>query len=181
MTMPRNLMSLLAALTLGAGLAAAGERRTLTLDPAETDISFTLGATLHTVHGCAPLTRGEVAFEPDGGAALGEIVVDARLADTGNDKRDRDMHDKVLLSPRFPSVVLRPARIEGRVPGSGTATITVYGTVELTGRQHGIAVPVEVAVTGSAVAIRAAFELPTSTGGSRIRASSYFPLTSSSP
>ena len=158
--MSQHLMPLLAALALGAGLAAAADPRTLTLDPAETDVNFTLGATLHTVHGSAPLARGVVVFDPDGGAASGEIVVEARLAETGNDKRDRDMHEKVLLSPRFPSVVLRPARIEGSVPASGKATITVHGTVELTGRPHEIAVPVEVIVTGNAVAIRAEFELP---------------------
>jgi polyisoprenoid-binding protein YceI len=153
-------MPLLAALALGAGLAAAADERTLTLDPAATEVSFTLGATLHTVHGSAPLARGVVVFDPDGGAASGEIVVEARLADTGNEKRDRDMHQKVLLSPRFPSVVLRPTRVEGRVPGSGTATITVHGTVELIGRPHEIALPVEITVTGNEVAIRAEFELP---------------------
>jgi polyisoprenoid-binding protein YceI len=158
--MPRNLMPLLAALALGAGLAAAADQRTLTLDPAATEVRFTLGATLHTVHGSAPLARGVVAFDPDGGAASGEIVVDAHLADTGNEKRDRDMHQKVLLSPRFPSVVLRPTRVEGRVPGSGTATITVHGTIELTGRPHEIVFPVEITVTGDAVAIRAEFALP---------------------
>jgi len=158
--MSRHLMPLLAALALGAGLAAAADPRTLTLDPAETDVSFTLGATLHTVHGSAPLARGVVVFDPDGGAASGEIVVEARLAETGNDKRDRDMHEKVLMTPRFPSVVLRPTRVEGSVPASGKATIIVHGTVELAGRPHEIAVPVEVNVTGNAAAIRAEFELP---------------------
>lgn len=158
--MSRHLMPLLAALALGAGLAAAADQRTLTLDPAETDVSFTLGATLHTVHGSAPLARGLVVFDPDGGAASGEIVVEAGLAETGNDKRDRDMHEKVLMSPRFPSVVLRPTRIEGRVPSAGTATITVHGSIDLIGRPHEIAVPVEITVSGSAVALRAEFELP---------------------
>jgi polyisoprenoid-binding protein YceI len=153
-------MPLLAALALGAGLAPAADQRAPTLDPAETDVSFTLGATLHTVHGSAPLTRGVVAFDPDGGAASGEIVVNGSLAETGNEKRDRDMHDKVLLSPRFPSVVLRPTRVEGRVPLSGTAAITVHGSIELIGRPHDIAIPAEITVTGSAVAIRAEFELP---------------------
>jgi polyisoprenoid-binding protein YceI len=158
--MSRHLMPLLATLALGAGLAAAADPRTLTLDPAETDVSFTLGATLHTVHGSAPLARGVVVFDPDGGAASGEIVVEARLAETGNDKRDRDMHEKVLMTPRFPSVVLRPSRVEGSIPASGKGTITVHGTVELAGLPHEIAVPVEVNVTGNAAAIRAEFELP---------------------
>lgn len=158
--MPRHLMPLLALLSLGAGLAAAADPRTLTLDPAATKVSFTLGATLHTVHGSAPLALGVVVFDPDGGAASGEITVDAHLADTGNEKRDRDMHEKVLLSSRFPSVVLRPTRLEGSVPRSGTATITVHGTVELTGRPHEIAIPVEITVTGNAVAIRAELEFP---------------------
>jgi polyisoprenoid-binding protein YceI len=158
--MPRYLLTLLAALALGAGGSAAADQQTLTLDPSETTISFTLGATLHTVHGSAPLARGVVAFDPDGGAASGEIVVDAELADTGNEKRDREMHEKVLLSPRFPSVALRPTRTEGRVPSAGTATITVHGSIDLIGRSHEIAVPVEITVSGSAVALRAEFELP---------------------
>jgi hypothetical protein len=70
------------------------------------------------------------------------------------------MHEKVLISARYPAVVLRPTRVEGRLPEAGTTTLTVHGTIELVGRQHEIAVPVEVAVTKDEVTIRAEFDLP---------------------
>jgi polyisoprenoid-binding protein YceI len=158
--MARPLTTLLAALALGASVIASADQRTLTLDPAGTTVSFTLGATLHTVHGGAPVARGVVVFDADGGAASGEVVVDAARADTGNAKRDREMHDNVLVSARYPTVVLRPTLVEGRLPEAGTATLTVHGTIELLGRQHEIAVPVEVAVRENEVTIRAEFDLP---------------------
>jgi polyisoprenoid-binding protein YceI len=158
--MARPLTTLLAALALATSATASADQRTLTLDPAKTTASFTLGATLHTVHGSAPVLRGVIAFDPDGGAASGEIAVDANRADTGSAKRDRDMHEKVLISARYPTVVLRPTRVEGRLPAAGTTTLTVHGTIELVGRQHEIAVPVEVAVTEDEVTIRAEFDLP---------------------
>jgi len=159
--MPRRLMTvLLAALAIGVGLDAAADQRTLALDPARTSVDFTLGATLHTVHGSAPLTRGVVVFDPGGGAASGEIVVDTRATNTGNAKRDRDMHTKVLVSDRHPTVVLRPRHVAGRLPPTGAATLTVHGTIELLGREHEVSVLVEVIVDGTEVAIRAEFEVP---------------------
>jgi polyisoprenoid-binding protein YceI len=161
--MARPLTTLLAAIAIGAigatGVAGA-DQLTLTLDPARTTVSFTLGATLHTVHGSAPVTRGVTVFDPAGGEASGEIVVDASRANTGNTKRDKDMHESVLVSARYPTVVLRPTRVEGRLPEAGTATFTVHGTIELLGSRHEIAAPVEVTVNGATVAVRAEFELP---------------------
>ena len=93
-------------LLLGAR-APADAQSTLALDPARSRVSFSLGATLHTVHGELDLVRGELRFEPSGGVASGEIVVDARSARTGIDARDREMHEKVLESERFPEIALR--------------------------------------------------------------------------
>jgi polyisoprenoid-binding protein YceI len=161
--MARSLTTLLAAIAIGAtgatGVAGA-EQLTLTLDPTRTTVSFTLGATLHTVHGSAPLARGVVVFDTDGGVASGEVVVDASRAETGNTKRDKEMHESVLVSARYPTVVLRPTRVDGRLPEAGTATLTVHGTIELLGSRHEIAAPVEVTANGATVTVRAEFELP---------------------
>jgi len=65
--MARPLTTFLAAIAIGAigatGVAGA-DQLTLTLDPTRTTVSFTLGATLHTVHGGAPVTRGVIVFDP---------------------------------------------------------------------------------------------------------------------
>ena len=158
--MKRRLLLLLALAAAGPAFDAAAGQRTLTLDPARTAVTFTLGATLHTVHGSAPLTRGVVLFDPAGGKASGEIVVDARAADTGNAKRDRDMHSKVLVSDRHPAAVLRPRQVAGVLPQAGAATLTVRGTLELLGREHEVTVPVAVTVAGAEVEISAELEVP---------------------
>ena len=50
----------------------------LELDPAHTQISFTLDATFHTVHGTFQLKRGSVRFNSDGGVASGVVVIDKK-------------------------------------------------------------------------------------------------------
>ena len=81
---------------LGAALAVASPalaaERVVTLDPKASEIKFTLDATLHTVHGSLRLTRGELRFDPDTGAASGTIEADATSSETSNARRDRNMH-----------------------------------------------------------------------------------------
>jgi polyisoprenoid-binding protein YceI len=158
--MARPFTPAVAALALLASTAAVAEQRILTLDPGRSTVHFTLGATLHTVHGSVPVAGGEVVFDTEGGDASGQLEVDASRAETGNGKRDREMHDKVLLSARHPTVVLRVTRVEGRLPGSGSATLTVRGTLELLGRGHDLAVPVQVTVNGDQVTFEAELEVP---------------------
>jgi polyisoprenoid-binding protein YceI len=160
MARPLTVTAVLTALALTASAAAVAEQRTLTLDPAKSTVHFTLGATLHTVHGSAPVTHGEVAFDSDGGAASGQIAVDASRADTGSAKRDREMHGKILMSASHPSVVLHLTRVEGRLPAAGGATLTVHGTLELLGRGHQVAVPVRVIVQEDHVTFEATLEVP---------------------
>ena len=64
------------------GGAAHAAEQTLTLDPAATRIGFELGATLHSADGSGKPERGAIRFDPDGGAASGEIVLDATSAST---------------------------------------------------------------------------------------------------
>src|SRR5215472_5806298 len=61
----------------------------LKLDPAQTRVSITLDATLHTVHGIFKLKAGELDFDPKSGKARGSIVVDATSGNTDNSSRDK--------------------------------------------------------------------------------------------
>lgn len=154
----RTLLGLLASGYLLA-LPAAAER-TVTLDPAKTKISFSLGAVMHTVHGTVELESGEVRFDPETGAASGRVVVDARSADTGNKGRDADMHAKVLESGKYPDFVLEPARIQGRLAPSGTSKVTLHGKLSIHGAAHEVAWPAEVTVEGGTVRVKASFTVP---------------------
>src|SRR5262249_33832218 len=95
--------------------AAAAEELVLTVDPAESRVHWTLDTTLHTVHGTFRRKSGELRFDPATGKAAGEIIADATSGASGNDSRDKKMHQEVLESPKFAEVIFRPERVEGQV------------------------------------------------------------------
>jgi hypothetical protein len=103
-----QLRSRIAPVALAVALAASAARAepvTLRLDPAQSRVRFSLDALAHTIHGSLRVTRGELRFDPAAGTAAGEVVVDARSAETGNGSRDRKMHQTVLESGRYPEIV----------------------------------------------------------------------------
>lgn len=139
--------------------AAPGEI-TMNLDPQASRITFTLGATLHTVEGSFQVVEGEVRFDPATGEASGRIVVDATSGDTGNDKRDRDMHAKVLESEQFPRFVFIPERLEGSFEPSGRSQVVLHGSLEIHGDSHPVAIPAEVGSEGDRLEADGHFEVP---------------------
>ena len=130
------------------------------LDPAATEISFTLGARLHTVRGSFALVTGELGFDPETGAASGEIRVDATSGDTGIDRRDRVMHEEVLDSARHPLLVLRPERIiESKRDGDKLAG-RLFGRFEVRGVSHPLALDFEGTRTGERATVQVRFDVP---------------------
>lgn len=116
----------------------------VTLDPGNTKITFTLGATLHTVHGTFLLKSGQLRLDPATGAATGSIVVDATSAETGNVSRDKNMHANILESQKFPEIVFTPKQVKGSVAPQGKSELEVSGTFRLHGQEHEMTVPVSV-------------------------------------
>jgi len=106
------------------------------LDPASSSVEFTLGASLHTVHGTFKLKSGEIHFDPSKGSAGGAIVVDALSGESGNEGRDKKMHREILESPKFSEIVFVPIHIEGTVAPQGTSQIAVSGVMKLHGQDH---------------------------------------------
>jgi polyisoprenoid-binding protein YceI len=160
--MMQHLRSLLflpaCALAIVAPLAA--QELSLEMDPAQSKVEFTLGATLHTVHGSFRFKRGAIRYDPSSRAASGEILVDAPSGATGNDSRDRKMHKEILESQRFPDIVFRPDRVEGRLAPLGVSQIEVHGVFSVHGSGHELRAPVEVRVSGGQYAITARFSIP---------------------
>ncbi|MGH9727476.1 MAG: YceI family protein [Candidatus Acidiferrales bacterium] len=133
---------------------------TLNLDPALTQIAFTVGAVLHTVEGTFKLKNGAIQFNPATGEAGGEIIVDGTTGETGNDSRDRKMHKSVLESATYPEIVFVPRRVRGRVSLSGESQVQVQGSVKLHGSQHGITIPADIRVTGDQLTATVHFAIP---------------------
>ena len=121
---------------------------------------FSLGATLHTVHGSFVLKGGEVRFDRATGTASGEIIVEAATGKTGNDRRDRDMHKSVLESGKHPLIVFRPDHFEGKLPPDGPSQIQVHGTFSIHGANHEMTIPAQVESTPPHLSARLRFTVP---------------------
>lgn len=152
-------MLLAAAASLVCMPLVAGDRA-LEFDPATTHVTFDLAATGHDVHGTFGFERGRIAFDPQSGQASGEIVVDARAGESGNKKRDKTMHAKVLESEQFPQFVFVPQSFEGEYHESGPSTLRVHGTLQIHGESHPLTALAEVDVNGAQAAVEATFEIP---------------------
>lgn len=156
----RPVIVLAAAVTLVAPGPARPADQMLSLDIERTVIRFTVGATLHQVEGTVRVEHGKIRFHPEGGAASGEIVIDATSAETGNRRRDRDMHEKVLESDRFGTFVLRPTATTGVLAPSGPSQVELRGELEIHGGVHSISLPAELTVDGDRVTGTASLEVP---------------------
>jgi polyisoprenoid-binding protein YceI len=132
----------------------------LGLDPDQSKVHWTLGTTLHTVHGTFAFKNGRLQLEPASGKASGEIVVLATSGDSGNDSRDKKMHKEVLESGRYGEVVFRPDRVEGKIAPQGSVTAQMHGILVLHGSEHGLTVPIQAELTGDHWTGSAKFSIP---------------------
>jgi polyisoprenoid-binding protein YceI len=139
--------------------ADAGER-VLRLDADTTRVEFLLDATGHNVEGSFALGQGEIRFDPQSGKASGEISITAAGAETGNKKRDKTMHTKVLESERYPAFVFRVTEIDGTVPEAGAADVKLHGTLSIHGAEHPMVLPAHVDVTGDRLQGTTEFAVP---------------------
>lgn len=132
------------ALILAAGCRAQTSPAVFEFVPAQSSVTFTLGDTVHTVHGAFAFKRGKVTYNPSTGELAGEVVLDATTAHSGNGMRDRKMHKEILESAKYPEIVFRPDRVDGRVGMQGTSTVQVHGIFSIHGGDHEMTVPIQV-------------------------------------
>jgi polyisoprenoid-binding protein YceI len=143
-----------------AGNATVSNAITLSMDPARSDVHWTLGSTLHTVHGTFALKRGEIRVDPATGDASGEFVADATSGKSGNDSRDAKMHKEILESGKYSDVIFRPTKVEGKVLIQGASNVQVHGTFLLHGSEHELTVPVQAELVGTQWKGSAKFTIP---------------------
>jgi len=132
----------------------------VTLDPAQSKIEWTLGATMHTVHGSFKLKSGAVKFDPGSGDASGAIVVDATSGESGNHDRDADMHNKVLESARYSEITFVPRHVVGSLAGQGKSNLQVQGVFKIHGADHDFTLPMTVEKSGDAITAVSSFIVP---------------------
>jgi polyisoprenoid-binding protein YceI len=133
---------------------------TVDLDPAQTKIRWTLGATMHTVHGTFKLSSGSITFDPQSGAASGEIIVDATSGESGNHSRDQKMHKEVLESQHYPAIIFSPTHVMGKVADRGTSNLQVQGVLHIHGANHDLTLSLPVERSGDTVKASTSFVVP---------------------
>jgi polyisoprenoid-binding protein YceI len=151
------------AITTISALAPAlhAQESEFTPDPANTTVEFTLGASLHTVHGTFKLKDGSIHFDPAKGTASGQIVVDATSGESGSEGRDKKMHQEILESPKFVDVVFVPTRLQGTIALQGASHVAVTGLLKLHGQDHEVTLDFSVTPEGSGrIEATAHFSIP---------------------
>ena len=130
------------------------------LEPARSQVEFTLGAFLHTVHGTFRVKRGQLRLDLASGAVSGECVVDATSGDTDNDKRDQKMHTEVLASARYPDIVFSVQQMQGQVALPGVSTVVLEGVLRLHNVAHPLSTTAHVQVQDDAFTFATHFRIP---------------------
>src|SRR5580700_502754 len=113
-------------------------------DKADAKIDFSLGSSLHTVHGTFSLKNSSIHFDPANGKISGFVAVDATSGESGNNSRDSRMHREIIESAKFPEIVFTPTQITGAVAPDGTSKVNISGRFSLHGKDHDVTFPVEV-------------------------------------
>ena len=135
-------------------------QQNLLIDPARSDVHFTLGDVLHTVHGTFHVQQGEIAFNGATGQASGSIVVDALSGQSGNSARDRRMTNEELKAQSYKNVTFAPTRFTGEFHSGGDSSLQIHGIFTLLGTEHEIDVPMKVQVNGNQVHASGTFAVP---------------------
>jgi polyisoprenoid-binding protein YceI len=154
-------LRLLACVVLLASPAALqAQETTFELDPAKTTVEFTLGATLHAVHGTFQAKSGTIRFNPASGEASGRFVIEATSGNSDNESRDHKMHEVVLESAKYAEIVFTPTRVTGTVAAQGDSSVQVQGMLRIHGADHEITLSVPIHVSGNEVTATTHFVVP---------------------
>jgi polyisoprenoid-binding protein YceI len=146
------------------GLACAGALvgadTVLELNPAKTEIVFTVSDTLHTVRGTFKLKRGSIRFDPETAKAAGEIVIDVLSGASGSGMRDKRMQKEILESQKYPEAAFIPDRVDGRLAAQGPSEVDVHGRINIHGADHELTLHFKVVAEGGQYAVSTHFTIP---------------------
>jgi polyisoprenoid-binding protein YceI len=133
----------------------------LHVDPAATQIHFTVGSLVRNVRGSFQFKGGALALDPDSTLAQGELLVDATTVHTGSAAEDKRIQDEVLESARYPSIFFHAEHRRGELPKSnGEADILLDGSLNIHGADHPMQMRVHVVRQGDALTATTRFLVP---------------------
>jgi polyisoprenoid-binding protein YceI len=160
-TMKRSLLSAVALwLLCASSLSLWGQQVTVQLEPAATHVEFTLGDTLHTVHGSFRLKSGAITFDAATGKASGVLVVDAASGESGNHARDGKMSREILEADKFPEITFTARDVVGKLADAGPSHLEIRGVFRIHGQDHALILAVDVQSKAGVTEAATKFEVP---------------------
>ena len=130
------------------------------MTPAQTTVEYSVDSTLHTVHGTFALKRAALDLDPATGKVEGELVVDANTGASGSDARDHRMTKEILETAKYPEIVFRPDRLEGKLAPEGESHLAMHGVIGIHGAQHELTAQVDARAVPEGYDATARFDIP---------------------
>ena len=157
----KNMARILAmALPLFLGASAFAQQQTFTVNPGASSVGFALTGTGHEVHGTFHVASGTIQFDRTAPKMSGSIVVSASSGESGDNGRDKNMHQKVLETERVSDVTFQPQSYAGTIAPAGDSSIQVSGVFTLHGTPHDLTVPMQVHIDGQNLTAKGSFVVP---------------------
>jgi len=117
-------------------LTLSAQEAVFELDPAQTQIQFTLPGVVRAVHGTFKLKSGTIRFNPATGKADGLVTVDMTSEESDNLSLDRKIQGEVLDTRKYPEATFIPTHIDGRLEAEGESALQLSGTFKLRDIEH---------------------------------------------
>ena len=130
----------------------------LELDPAQTQIEFTLPGTIRAVHGTFKLKSGTIRFNRTTGPAA--VDVDMTSEESDNVSLDRKILEEVLETRKYPEAAFIPDHIDGRLVAEGESALQLSGTFRLHGIEHELMVETTETRNGDQLTAHHSFPIP---------------------
>lgn len=142
------------------GNQPSAKKITVHFDPAQTEIHWSLGATMHTVHGTFKLKGGMIVFDPQTGEAQGEILIDLATGQSGSEARDSEMQKNILESAKYPQAIFHPQKVTGMANPGAIQNVTVEGTFTIHGQDHPLKLAMQTQINGHDAIAATKFAVP---------------------
>ncbi|HUY94378.1 MAG TPA: YceI family protein [Terracidiphilus sp.] len=139
---------------------AWAQHETFVVNPDASEVRMTLKTTHEIVKGEFHVQSGSIVFDRGTAQMSGAIAVSAESSKTGNEARDKKMHNDILKVKQYASVSFEPKAYAGILAGSGDSAIQVTGILTLLGTPHEITVPLQVHRDGAGVTAKGEFVVP---------------------
>jgi polyisoprenoid-binding protein YceI len=139
---------------------ASAPAETFTVNPAQSEVTFSFADALHAVKGTFHVESGTIQFDPASPEVSGSIVVAAGSGKSGNDTRDHKMTTDILNAPKFAEASFVPKHVNGTISATGDSTVQVDGIFTLHGAPHDLTVPMQIHIDGKACTAKTHFAIP---------------------